>query len=342
MGACEAQALAQGNAGAVFATTAYPTCCKERFPMKSSQFPPTFPIPARPRAHSPLAVPAALLLMTTLLLSLGGCASTDGVQEDLASARAAVQVAQSDTQVARSAALELERSQQLLAQAEASWQRGRDVDRTRHLSYLAQRRAETAMAMGERAHHEESMQSAGTERDSIRLQARTREAEEATRRAQAAGSSAQRARTEAESARERAAELERDLQALQGQNTARGMVVTLGDVLFSTGSATLFPGAQRSVQRLAEVLRRHTDRSVLIEGFTDSQGSESSNLALSQRRAEAVRRALVNQGIDADRVQVRGHGEAYPVADNGTAAGRQQNRRVEIVFSNQQGGFAPR
>lgn len=325
----------------MFATTAYPTCCKERFAMKSSTFVPTFP-PARSRVPSRSVVPAVSLLTATLLLSLGGCASTDGVQEDLASARAAVQSAQSDTHVARSAALELERSQQLLAQAEASWQRGRDMDRTSHLSYLAQRRAETAMAMGERARHEESIQSASTERDRIRLQARTREAEEATRLAQAAGSSVQQARTEAESARERAAALERDLQALQGQNTARGMVVTLGDVLFSTGSATLFPGAQRSVEQLAEVLRRHTDRSVLIEGFTDSQGSESSNAALSQRRAEAVRRALLNQGIAADRVQVRGHGEAYPVADNGTAAGRQQNRRVEIVFSDQQGGFTPR
>lgn len=299
-------------------------------------FPPSVWLPEPSRSL------ACVGLTLALLLSLAGCASTGPAQEDLASARAAVQSARANPDAARSAALELDRAQQLLGQAEASWQQGRDVERTRHLSYLAQRRAETAMAIGERARNEEAMQASGAERERIRLQARTREAEEATRRAQAAGSSARQARSEAEAARERAAELERDLQTLQGQNTARGMVVTLGDVLFSSGSATLFPGAQRSVQQLAEVLRRHAERRVLIEGFTDSQGSDASNLALSQRRAEAVRRALLGQGIAADRVQVRGHGEAYPVADNSTAAGRQQNRRVEIVFSDQQGGFAPR
>jgi outer membrane protein OmpA-like peptidoglycan-associated protein len=117
------------------------------------------------------------------------------------------------------------------------------------------------------------------------------------------------------------------------------MVVTLGDVLFDTGKATLQPGAQRNVEQLATVLTRYPERRVLIEGFTDSVGPEEANLELARRRAEAFRQALEKAGVPRVRTQTQALGEADPVATNATPEGRQQNRRVEVLFSDERGNF---
>jgi outer membrane protein OmpA-like peptidoglycan-associated protein len=122
------------------------------------------------------------------------------------------------------------------------------------------------------------------------------------------------------------------LTELRARSTDRGTVVTLGDVLFDTGSATLNPGGQQQLQRLATYLNANPGRTVRIEGHTDDQGSDASNEVLSQRRADAVRAALITAGVDPARVAAVGVGEALPVASNDTAAGRQQNRRVEVVI----------
>ncbi len=120
------------------------------------------------------------------------------------------------------------------------------------------------------------------------------------------------------------------------------MVVTLSDVLFDTGSATLRPGGQRVVARLAEFLREYPERTLAIEGFTDSVGNDSYNQVLSERRAAAVRLALMDAGIAASRINMRGYGEQYPVASNDTPEGRQRNRRVEVVISDERGAIGPR
>lgn len=304
---------------------------------------------------------AAAALGTALVL--GACSSTPPPNPDLVAARSAVEQARANPAAARSAAVELERAQQALARAEKAWADDRDTDETRHLAYLAQRRADIVSALAAQAAAEARVQGASAERERVRLEARTREAERATAAARAAQANAQAAqasasaaqgqaqqsRQQADAARqeaalqaERAAALERDLTAIQGRQTQRGMVVTIGDVLFATGQATLQPGAQRSVQQLATVLRQYPERRVLVEGFTDSQGSDAMNLQLSQRRAEAFRQALLAAGVEAGRIEVQAHGEAFPVADNGNAAGRQQNRRVEVLFSDPQGRFAAR
>jgi outer membrane protein OmpA-like peptidoglycan-associated protein len=119
------------------------------------------------------------------------------------------------------------------------------------------------------------------------------------------------------------------------------MVLTLSDVLFDTDAATLKPGAAVAIDRLGKFLQGSPESRVIIEGHTDSRGSEAYNEDLSRRRAEAVAEELVTRGISSDRFEVIGRGEGYPVANNGTAEGRQQNRRVEIVFSDQAGRFAP-
>jgi outer membrane protein OmpA-like peptidoglycan-associated protein len=107
----------------------------------------------------------------------------------------------------------------------------------------------------------------------------------------------------------------------------------MGDVLFNVDQANLTAGGMQILQKLADVMREHPDRNVMVEGFTDSTGSEQHNLMLSQRRAESVRSALMNMGIEGTRISTRGYGEAYPVASNGNSADRQLNRRVEIVLS---------
>jgi outer membrane protein OmpA-like peptidoglycan-associated protein len=109
-------------------------------------------------------------------------------------------------------------------------------------------------------------------------------------------------------------------------------VLTLGDVLFDTGRAELNPGAARKLDQLAQFLTDHADRRVQIDGFTDSVGSDSYNLELSQERADSVRRALLARGIDSSRIGTQGYGKAFSVASNADSGGRQLNRRVEVVI----------
>ena len=124
---------------------------------------------------------------------------------------------------------------------------------------------------------------------------------------------------------------EAKLRELNAKQTSRGLVLTLGDVLFETGKAMLLPGAQRAIDQLAEFLEENPERKVLVEGHTDNIGSVTYNIDLSLRRAQAVKNALVAKGIESQRILAHGYGEAYPVASNKTAAGRQRNRRVEII-----------
>lgn len=303
------------------------------------------------------------LLAAVAASALAACSTTPPENPDVTAARAAVDQARLNPYVARSAAIEVERAQQALRRAETAWADERDREQTRHLAYLATQRAAIAQEVGAQAQGDERLQQAGGERERARLEARTREAdargreaEAATRQARAAQASASSAQSQAEAAQrqadaarqqaaqqaQRAASLERDLQSLQARSTERGMVVTLGDVLFDTGRAVLKPGAQRNVDQLVSVLGQYPERRVMIEGFTDNVGGDDSNLALSRRRAEAFQQALINGGVPAERIEVRAYGEAYPVADNASAAGRQQNRRVEVLFSDAQGRFAAR
>ncbi|MDH3407373.1 MAG: OmpA family protein, partial [Gammaproteobacteria bacterium] len=126
------------------------------------------------------------------------------------------------------------------------------------------------------------------------------------------------------------------------RGTERGLVLTLGDVLFGFNRAELAEGGQSVVSKLSEFLKRYPKRNIMVEGFTDSVGSEDYNIGLSERRASAVRIALIDRGIDPGRIQIRGFGESFPVATNATDAGRQMNRRVEIIISDDQGQISTR
>jgi outer membrane protein OmpA-like peptidoglycan-associated protein len=172
-------------------------------------------------------------------------------------------------------------------------------------------------------------------------QARAAAAVEATRAAKAKQEAEQAqmaARAEAEKAARAKAEadqLMKELANLKAQQTERGIVLTIGDVLFATGKADLSPDANRSVDTLADFLKKYPSRSVLIEGFTDSVGKDDYNLALSRKRADSVKAQLVGDGIEAGRITTVGYGKKYPVASNDTKAGKAQNRRVEVVILNE-------
>ncbi|MEY3251778.1 MAG: hypothetical protein RL227_751, partial [Pseudomonadota bacterium] len=153
-------------------------------------------------------------------------------------------------------------------------------------------------------------------------------AEVASTRAEVVSTRAEAAESEA-----RAADLEAQLKQLNARRTERGIVVTLGDLLFATGKDRVLATGAGGVSGLAEFMRRNPTRRASIEGYTDSQGSDSFNQELSERRADAVRTMLVGMGIDGQRLSAVGHGESSPVADNTTDAGRRSNRRVEIVFA---------
>lgn len=161
-----------------------------------------------------------------------------------------------------------------------------------------------------------------------------REAEAAQAQRMMAEERAEQLERETREMREQANRLQQQIADLEARPTDRGLVLTLGsDVLFDFDSAELRGGAQRSIDRIAEFLDEYSERQVLVEGFTDSTGAREYNLSLSERRANAVRAALIEQGVDESRIRTRGFGPDYPVASNDTDAGRQLNRRVEVVIS---------
>lgn len=256
-----------------------------------------------------------------------GCASAPKINIELEQARATVSRAQADPAVIKNAAVELDKAKQTLAQADAAFNDKRKPGEVTHLAYLARQRANTALARAQEKTTLASIDQANAERDRVRLAARTQEADQAKSQAKSAQEDALAART-------RAQQLEDQLNA---KKTERGLVLTLGDVLFDTGKSELKSGAMRTIDQLADFMRENPERTVKIEGFTDSVGSDDYNMSLSERRADSVRSALLSRGIVSSRVIARGYGKQYAVAGNSDAAGRQQNRRVEVVISDQSG-----
>jgi outer membrane protein OmpA-like peptidoglycan-associated protein len=257
---------------------------------------------------------------------LAACASAPTHDDRIDQAQAQIDALAHDPLAQQAAARDLEAARARLQDAENALQQHQPLPVVDHLAYLAQRHAEAGEARVHAARAREEVARAQDDRNRILLAARSREAQNAQN--QAASANAQLAQTQ------------QQLADLQAKQTDRGVVVTLGDVLFDTGQATLEPGADRSLDRLASYMSAHPQTKVLIEGHTDSVGSDEYNDALSQRRADAVAKGLIARGVSPDDVRPIGRGKNYPVATNDTPAGRQQNRRVEIVFSDASGRFA--
>lgn len=274
-----------------------------------------------------------LALVPVAAIVLAGCASAPTSNAALDEARAVYSRAAGDADTARSAPLELRSAQASLQKAETELKAGNDISAVEHYAYLARQKSAVALQAGEIARAEKAVGSASAQRDQIVMGARVLDAEKSSAEAQKARQAAEQQLALTEASKAKVAKLQKELADLQAKQTDRGMVLTLGDVLFDTGRAELKAGAFSTVDRLAVFLRENPERTLAIEGYTDSVGSDTFNLNLSQRRAEAVREALVGRGIDGARVSTKGLGKANPVAGNESAAGRQRNRRVEIVIS---------
>jgi outer membrane protein OmpA-like peptidoglycan-associated protein len=207
-----------------------------------------------------------------------------------------------------------------------------EIKRALSLAETAKKETEAKALEIERAKGEAEAKALEAEKSKKEAEARALELEKAKKETDAERLEAELAHTKAEEAMAQRKQLESELSELKAKQTEKGIVLTLGDILFETGKANLMPGTMHSIDILADFLRKYPKRNVLIEGFTDSIGTETYNLGLSQQRADAVRDSLRARGIATERITAKGYGKQFPVASNKTPAGRQQNRRVEITI----------
>jgi outer membrane protein OmpA-like peptidoglycan-associated protein len=359
--------------------------------------------------------PLALVVAAVLT----GCSSMPDRNSMLEQARADYGNAQANPQVVQLAAGELRQAGDSLDKANTASNKGEKAATVDHLAYVAKQHVAIAQETARQKNAELMVAHSGAERDRVRLEARTREADAAQRdaeysqrQAEASQRNAQASQRDARASQRQSEASQRDAQASQRQSeasqrqaevsqrsseaaqlqseasqreataerqaaadaqlsaqsarqatldaegrtrhleallaemaatkTERGMVITLGDVLFDTNQSQLRTGGMRNVEKLAAFVKQYPRRNLMIEGFTDSVGSGGSNQQLSDDRAGSVRSALLGMGVGSERMTSRGYGESYPVASNDTHAGRQQNRRVEIVVSEDGGTIAPR
>jgi len=308
-------------------------------------------------------------LLIPVLFLIAGCANSQQemvAKDQLERARSAYMQAKSNRNVEAFAPLPFVDAGKAMQAAEQA----RGAKEVEQLSYIAEKKSLIAISAAEGKMAENEMEKLNRETANIIAEKRTQEARvaqkeaenarllamseteraaKAKKEAEEAQSLAVRAKAEAEQARmaaraeaERAAkakaeadQLMRELSDLKAKQTERGIVLTIGDVLFATAKADLSSDALRSVDKLADFLKKYPNRNVLIEGHTDSVGSEEYNLTLSERRAESVKESLTSRGIPEGRIITKGYGKKYPVASNDTAAGKQQNRRVEVIILNE-------
>jgi OmpA-OmpF porin, OOP family len=269
----------------------------------------------------------SLMIFAALVLLQTGC-STIQKNQALTDAELAYAEAQQDEQILKYASTELERAAAALKRAASA---ETEADMT-SLAYVGSTRVETARAVAARKASNARLQELGEVKNRERLKAREIEIQlEQQAKAQALRDK-EAALLEREGALAKAEALRRELEELQALKTERGMVMTLGDVLFSTGKTDLLPGAMNTIDKLAAFLQEYPEKTVLIEGHTDNVGTEDYNMDLSERRAQSVKEALVQVGVDASRIDTLGLGETSPITDNSTSAARLKNRRVEIVI----------
>jgi outer membrane protein OmpA-like peptidoglycan-associated protein len=254
---------------------------------------------------------AAPVLAAAVATMLGACASTsDKTIEELETARAVVPQVENSPR-AGVAATYIAEARKSLDRANQLADKGGNIEDIKFEASIAAKNAQIANEKILAAQARDEIEKGQAERQAVLLEARERQAQMAEARAKS---------------------LEQELAGLNAKKTDRGIVLTLGDVLFDTGKATLKPGAYATIDRLANALKEDSARTVMIEGHTDSVGDEQYNQGLSERRAASVQAALLERGVPSEQMSVVGKGETTPVASNDNAGGRQQNRRVELVF----------
>lgn len=286
---------------------------------------------------STIAIVASFLAATA-------CASSTPTPE-LVNARTAYDRARTD-QSAQLVPDSVLSAKQALDKAEAVHDKDPQSDEERSFAYVAQRRAELALALGENAKAKQTADASAAHyselQDKLRTSAQAQLGAQRTQVSQLGSALAQTQQGLASEVEARKAAEARAARAMESLNKiaqvkeeARGMVITLsGQVLFVTGKSELLPAARDQLDQVAAALKDQGDvRPMVVEGYTDSVGSDTNNLKLSKDRAEAVRSYLVSKGVPSDKITSVGKGKANPVASNDTPDGRANNRRVEIVVS---------
>lgn len=265
------------------------------------------------------------IVSAILTLFAFGCAKAPVGNIALQDARVAYQMAKDDPNVEANASVPLYEAGKILKKAEIATNEAQ----MSHLSYMAETQTAVAVAIAEQKLAEVESQKLVKNTGKILLEQSKQQAQVETINAQQL---AEDRRLQAEAAMDQASVLEQELSDLKAKKTDRGLVLILSDVLFATGKADLMPGVKSVNDQLAAFLIKYPTKTISVEGHTDSIGSEESNVTLSQYRAVSVRKAIIARGIDPDRITTLGLGEIYPIASNDTPAGRQQNRRVEILI----------
>lgn len=268
-----------------------------------------------------------LLLAALISSTLAGCASTPETAGEVEALRSEYAMLSSRPDAVRSASLSLQEAEVVLEKAERAVEKGADSKEIEHLTYITEKKLEIVKAKIAESEAEEYVANAELARKDFQIQRKEQELKQVQREKQLAIAAVQKMAAEAD-------KLQSDLAEVKAKQSERGLVLTLSDILFETNKAEIASGAERSLSKIAEFLNKYPKQSIVVEGHTDSTGTSSYNQDLSERRAASVREKIVSMGVDGNRINSIGKGEEYPVASNDNSAGRQQNRRVEIVVNN--------
>jgi len=300
----------------------------------------------KPTISSWIKIAVGLWIPVFVLVTGCGPSQQDMMAKDqLERARSAYNQAKADKNVVAFAPTALADAGKALQAAE----KANNSEEKGQLAYVAEKRAQIATLSAEGIAAEKAVEKMGRETSDLTAEKKTQEAriamkqaEEAKAAAAAEAERAAKATAAAQAEAERAAraraeadQLMKEMADLKAKQTERGIVLTIGEVLFATGKSELSAAAMQSVNKLADFLQKHPNRNLLIEGHTDDTGSDKLNMNLSQKRADAVKEALTRKGVDPGRITAKGYGKKYPVASNDTSAGRSQNRRVEVIILNE-------
>jgi outer membrane protein OmpA-like peptidoglycan-associated protein len=252
-----------------------------------------------------------LMIPALLAMSVALAACSTPPNANLENARTNYSALQANPQATKVAALETKDASEWLDKADKAFRDNEDQKKVDQLAYLTNQRVEVAKDTIVLRESEAKLKNAGDERARALLEARD-------------------------------AQIKQLQDSLNAKQTERGTLVTFGDVLFATNKSDLKSSGLVNITKLAQFLRDNPDRKVIVEGYTDSTGSDAYNQSLSERRAASVQRALAQQGVDISRIVTQGYGKEYPVADNGSVSGRAMNRRVEVTISNDNQPVKPR
>src|SRR5450830_1122558 len=282
--------------------------------------------------------PAALLMIAILT----ACSTAPKTTSLLEVTRQQYLNVQNNPRIAQLAPSEMRQASDAMSLANQAAQNNESADEINKFALLAKTKIDTAEEAAKQKNAENNIANAGKQRDQMRLEQRTTEVDQQKNRADYAERSAQIAQSDTQKAQQKVVALSAELADLKAKNTDRGVVITLGDLLFGFNDARLKPEGIHELQKLADVLQTNQQQKILVEGYTDSTGGAAYNLQLSERRANAVSSALQLMGVQRSRIAIHGYGEEFPVAENTNSENRQLNRRVEIILSDANGNIINR